>query len=255
MTGKLKGRTAIVTGAGQGVGRGIALALAAEGANVVVAVRRAETGEAVVAEIADRGGTGISIETDVTNRAAVNACVARTVEHFGSLEIMVHNAYKGGSRHTLEEVDEAFWSPFSRTAMWASYYCAQEIFPHLKEAGAKGRFVLVTSTSGVDGSTHLPIYAPVKAAQRALAKCLAHEWGPYGITVNCLAPVALTPELLANFERTPSLRDQVESGIPLGRIGDPERDIGRVAAFLVSDDAGYVTGQTAVSNGGIFTGL
>jgi 3-oxoacyl-[acyl-carrier protein] reductase len=185
----------------------------------------------------------------------VAACVAQTVERFGGLDIMVHNAYKGGPRHTLEEVDEAFWRPFSRTAMWASYYCAQEAFPHLRKAGARGRLLLITSTSGVDGSTHLPIYSAVKAAQRALAKSLAREWAPYGITVNCLAPVALTPELLANFENTPSLRDRVESGIPLGRIGDPERDIGRVVAFLVSDDASYVTGQTAVSNGGIFTGL
>jgi 3-oxoacyl-[acyl-carrier protein] reductase len=117
--------------------------------------------------------------------------------------------------------------PFSHTVMWASYYCAQEAFPHLRKAGERGRLLLIT---------HLSIYSPlVKAAQRALLKSLAREWGPYGITVNCLAAVALTPELLANFESTPSLKGRVESGIPLGRIGDPERDIGRVASFLVSD--------------------
>jgi NAD(P)-dependent dehydrogenase (short-subunit alcohol dehydrogenase family) len=253
--GTLEGRTAIVTGAGQGVGRGIALALAADGANVVVATRRAETGSEVVAEIEARGGTAVCIVADVTVRADVASCVAATIERFGGLEIMVHNAYKGGPRHEVEDVDAAFWWPFSRTTMWGSLYCAQAAFSHLRTAGHRGRLVFVSSASGIDGSVHLPLYAAPKGAQRALAKSLAREWGRHGFTVNCIAPLAASPELAAALERTPALKEQIESRTPLGRVGDLENDIGRVVAFLSSDDAGYVHGQTLVCDGGNFIGL
>ncbi|HEX4540567.1 MAG TPA: SDR family oxidoreductase [Acidimicrobiales bacterium] len=257
MTGSLEGRTGIVTGAGQGVGRGIALALAGEGANVVIAARRAATGEPVAAEIRDRGGSAICVQTDVTVRGEVEAAVAATLERFGALEIMVHNAFGGraGASHRLEEVDDRMWQGFSRTAVWGSFHCAQLAFPHLRAAGRHGRLVLVTSPAGVEGSANIPIYAPVKAAQRAMAKSLAREWGEHGITVNCIAPVAETPALLGAFEANPELRKRVTGRVPLGRIGDAERDIGSVVVFLAGDASGYVTGQTIVCDGGSFTGL
>jgi 3-oxoacyl-[acyl-carrier protein] reductase len=257
VTGSLEGRTAIVTGAGQGVGRGIALALAGEGANVVIAARRAETGEPVTAEIQQRGGSATCVQTDVTVRGDVEAAVAAAVERYGGLEIMVHNAFGGraGRSHRLEEVDDRMWRGFSRTAVWGSFYCAQLAFPHLRKAGNRGRLVLVTSPAGVEGSANIPIYAPVKAAQRAMAKSLAREWGEHGITVNCIAPVAETPALLGAFEANPELRHRVTSRVPLGRIGDAEHDIGSVVVFLAGDGSSYVTGQTIVCDGGSFTGL
>ncbi len=247
----------MVTGAGQGVGRGIALALAGEGANVVIAARRSETGEPVASEIRDRGGSAMCVQTDVTRRRDVEAAVAATVERFGGLEIMVHNAFGGraGARHRLEEVDDRMWREFSRTAVWGSFYCAQLGFPHLRAAGRRGRLVLVTSPAGIEGSANIPIYAPVKAAQRAMAKSLAREWGEHGITVNCIAPVAETPALLRAFEANPELREGVTARVPLARIGDAERDIGSVVVFLAGDGSGYVTGQTVVCDGGSFTGL
>ena len=250
----LEGRVAIVTGAGQGVGRGIALALADAGAAVVVAARRAKTGEPVAAEVCDRGATGLCIETDVTKRADIEACVARTVAELGGLDVMVHNAFRGGPPHRLEDVDEAMWEAYSRTAVWASFHCAQIALPHLAASG-RGRLILLTSPSGIEGSTGLPIYSPVKAAQRAMAKSLAREWGPLGITVNCIAPVALSPSLAITLEARPDLRERMEARTPLRRIGDPERDIGSVAVFLASDAASYVTGQTIVCDGGSFMGL
>jgi 3-oxoacyl-[acyl-carrier protein] reductase len=247
----------MVTGAGQGVGRGIALALAGEGANVVIAARRAETGEPVAAEIRDRGGSAICVQTDVTVRSDVEAAVATTIERFGGLEIMVHNAFGGraGARHRLEEVDDRMWREFSRTAVWGSFYCSQLGFPYLLAAGRRGRLVLVTSPAGIEGSANIPIYAPVKAAQRAMAKSLAREWGEHGITVNCIAPVAETPALLRAFEANPELRQGVTARVPLARIGDAEHDIGSVVVFLAGDASGYVTGQTIVCDGGSFTGL
>lgn len=251
----LGGRTAIVTGAGQGVGRGIAHALAARGANVVLAARRAETGEPTAGEIRDRGGEAACVVTDVTRSADVEHCVAATVKRYGGLDIMVHNAFRGGRPHRLEDVDDALWAMNSRTAVWGSFYSARFAFPQLRRAGSRGRLVLVTSPSGVEGSVSIPIYSPVKAAQRAMAKSLSREWGPLGITVNCLAPVAETPALANAFTANPTLKDRLEARTSLRRVGDAERDVGAVAAFLASDDAAYVTGQTIVCDGGSFMGL
>ena len=107
----------------------------------------------------------------------------------------------------------------------------------------------------MEGSGNIPVYSPVKGAQRAIAKSLSREWGPLGITVNCIAPVAETPALAGAFEANPVLKARVEQRTSLRRIGDAERDIGGVVAFLASDDASYVTGQTIVCDGGSFMGL
>ena len=254
--GPLTGRTAIVTGAGQGVGEGIAHRLAVDGANVVVAARRASTGEPVAQAIRARGGRAVCIETDVADRAAVEGCVAATLEQFGTLEIVVHNAFAGAIPHRLEDVEiDRIWERMSRTAVWAVLHLARAAWPHLVVAGARGRLVVVTSPSALEGSANIPLYSTVKAAERAIVKSLAREWGPLGITANCIAPVAETPALLSAFEQNPVLRAAVEARTPLGRLGDPERDIGAVAAFLAGDDSSYVTGQTIVCDGGSFLGL
>lgn len=253
---RLTGRTAIVTGAGQGVGEGIARRLASEGANVVIAARRAATGEPAAESIRAAGGSAVCIETDVASRESVAACVAAAVEHFGGLHIMVHNAFRGGIPHRLEDADlDRHWKHMSETGVWAVMYCGQAAWPHLQAAGSQGRFIIITSPSGVEGSANIPLYSPVKAAERALAKSLAREWGPSGVTVNCIAPVAASPSLLTAFDRSPALQSAIEARTPLGRVGDPEKDIGSVALFLASDDSSYVTGQTIVCDGGSFLGL
>lgn len=255
-------RVAIVTGAGQGVGEGIARRLAEEGARVVVAARRAETGEPVAASIRDEGGEAVCIETDVAEAASVRRCVAETVERFGRLDVVVHNAFTGGVPHRLEAARiDKHWSAMSRTSVWASLFCARESYPHLVESSRRpagdggGRLILITSPSGVEGSANIPLYSPAKAGQRAIAKSLAREWGPDGITVNCIAPVAASPSLLTAFERNPALQQALEARTPLGRVGDITRDIGSVALFLAGDDSSYVTGQTIVCDGGSFLGL
>lgn len=256
MTAGLAGRTAIVTGAGQGVGEGIARALAARGANVVVAARRADTGEPVADSIRAAGGSAVCVPTDVTRRPDVDACVAAAVEQFGSVEIVVHNAFSGAVPHRLEATDfDEHWKLMSRTGVWAVLHCGQAAWPQLRAAGDRGRFVILTSPSGVEGSATIPLYSPVKAAERAIAKSLAREWGAHGVTVNCIAPVAASPALAAAFGRTPAMKAAVEARTALGRVGDITDDVGVVAAFLASDDARYVTGQTIVCDGGSFMGL
>ena len=251
---RLAGRVAIVTGAGQGVGEGIARKLATEGATVVIAARRAETGEPVARAIREAGGIAECIVTDVTTRASIEECIALTVATHGGLDIMVHNAFAGGVASRLEETPPDAWFQMSYTSAWASFWCAQAAFPHL-DASDGGRLILVTSPSGVEGSANIPLYSPAKAAQRAIAKSLAREWGPHGITVNCIAPVAETPALAGAFAQVPTLRGAIEARTPLGRIGDPVSDIGGVVAFLAGPDAGYVSGQTIVCDGGSFLGL
>lgn len=160
----LRDRVVIVTGAGQGVGEGIARRLAAEGARVVVAARRAETGEPVATSIRNDGGDATCIETDVGVAESVRDCVAETVRRFGRLDIVVHNAFTGGIPHRLENARiEKHWTAMSRTSVWASLFCARESYRYLLESSSRpsgeggGRLILITSPSGVEGSANIPL--------------------------------------------------------------------------------------------------
>ncbi len=252
MSALLEGRTVIVTGAGGGVGAGIALACAQHGANVVIAARRTETGDVVAAEIANRGGTALSVRCDVGSTGDVTAAVATTVEHFGGLDCMIHNALAPvGPPRGIRDVPDEVWQAMLSTAVRGSYVCASAAFPHLKQA--QGSLILLTSAAGVEGSPYLPAYGMVKAAQRGLLKSLAREWGPDGVRVNGIGPVAMTPAMEVVAKTSPVFTDGLLVGrTPLRRIGDPEADIGPVAVFLASDLARYVTGQSLMVDGGGF---
>ena len=253
--GALEGRTALVTGAGGGVGRGIALAFGRAGAAVVIAARRAVTGDETAALIEDAGGRALSVQCDVTDRGAVHAAVDAAVGRFGGLDVVVHNATSGRSNEfaALEDVDDELWDDVLDVAVRGTRLCAQAAYPHLRRR--PGAFIVLTSAAGIEGSANLPQYAAAKGAQRGLAKSLAREWGPDGIRVNCIAPVAETPALTEYFETSPAARDRVLGRAALGRVGDPERDIGAAAVFLAGDAGGFVTGQTLVVDGGSFIGL
>lgn len=251
----LTGHVALVTGAGSGIGRGIALALGAAGAQVVVTARRSGTGEETAALIRGEGGDALPIGCDVTSRAEIDATVETAVEHFGRLDIMIHNAVSSRSREAvpLQDVSEDLWGDVMGVALKASFDCAQAARPHL-EAG-RGRLILVSSTAGIGGSAGLPVYAAAKAAQRGLVKSLAREWGPDGVTVNTLAPLAMTPAMNDYYEQNPDARRRHLERTPLGRMGDARRDIGAAAVFLAGDASSYITGQTLVVDGGSFIGL
>ncbi|MFL6660836.1 MAG: SDR family NAD(P)-dependent oxidoreductase, partial [Rhizobacter sp.] len=240
----LEGRTAIVTGAGGGIGRGLALALAGAGANVVIAARRAETGDETRGLIEAEGGRALCMRTDVARRADVDAAVARAVAHFGGLDIVVHNASSGQSSvpTKCEEIDDARWDEQFGIALDAAYYLAQAAFAPLR-AGGRGRFVIMSSAQALHGGAMNPVYASVKSAQRGMAKALAREWGLHGITVNAIAPAAETDATRAHFERHPQLRSQILSMIPLRRLGDSRDDIGGAIVALCSDHMRFVTGQ------------
>ena len=252
MSELLERKTVVVTGAGGGVGEGIALACADAGANVIIAARRTETGDPVAAEIQRRGGRALSLRCDVTVRTDVDAAVAAAVAEFGALDCMVHNALAPvGPPSPIAEVADDTWHGMLGTAVRGTYLCATAAHPHLAMSG--GTLILIASAAGVEGSPYLPAYGMVKAAQRGLAKSLAQEWGPQGIRVNCIGPVAMTPAM-ERVADTPLFTDGLLVGrTPLRRIGDSETDIGPVAVFLASDLSRYMTGQTLMVDGGGFT--
>jgi NAD(P)-dependent dehydrogenase (short-subunit alcohol dehydrogenase family) len=252
----VEGRTAIVTGAGGGIGRGLALALAGAGANVVIAARRTETGDETRALVEAEGGRAVCVRTDVARRADVEAAVAQAVAQFGGLDIVVHNASSSQSSvpTKCEEIDDARWDEQFGIALDAAYFLAQAAFAPLRDSG-RGRFVILSSAQALHGGAMNPIYAAVKSAQRGMAKALAREWGPHGITVNAIAPAAETDAAKAHFERHPQLRAQILSMIPMRRLGDVRDDIGGAIVALCSDQMRFVTGQMIPVDGGAYTAL
>jgi 3-oxoacyl-[acyl-carrier protein] reductase len=255
ISGVLARRVVIITGAGAGVGRGIALACARAGAHVVIAVRHVEIGEAVAQEIAARGGSALVHVCDVTSQREVEATVAAALARFGHLDAVVHNATSNRSPEPgkIEELSASLWEEHSSVSLRGSYYCARAAFEALRVRG--GRFVLLTSPAGIEGSASLPFYSAVKAGQRGFVKSLAREWGEYGITVNAVSPLAASPAMVRAFEARPELEARLAALSPLGRIGDPESDIGDATALLLSDATRFITGQTWVIDGGRFLGL
>ena len=255
MSGRLlDGQVAMVTGAGQGVGAGIAEAMAAAGAAVVVATRRASTGEPTATRIRSAGHRAVFVRCDVTDPHDVESAVAAAVDTFGGLDVMVHNAVsRPGPPRPLQHTDDDVIASQIATTTTATYHCARAALPHLRRR--PGTMILLTSPAGVEGSANLPVYATVKAAQRGILKSLAREWGPHAVRVNAIAPVARTPAMDAAIEANPALEDRLVGRTPLRRLGDAASDIGPVAVFLASEQARYVTGQTLVADGGGFLGL
>lgn len=243
---RLDGKKAIVTGAGQGVGRGIALAFAREGASVAVMGRTVSKCDRVVDEIKSFGGTAISIACNVTRREDVDAAVARTVEAFGAIDILVNNVSESRPTRPLVETTVEDMNVAYTSSVLGTLYFMQASFPYLKQSG-HGKVINLGSAAGVLGQTNQTAYAAAKEGVRAMSRVAAREWGRYGITVNVICPMANSP----GIERVEPERMKIMlAGLAIRRIGDCETDIGRTAVFLASADADYVTGQTLNVDGG-----
>jgi NAD(P)-dependent dehydrogenase (short-subunit alcohol dehydrogenase family) len=245
----------LITGAGTGVGRGMALAFAEAGFAVVVSAHHEETGQRVAAEIAHAGGAGVCVETDVTDPTAIRRAIDTATSTFGRLDAMVHNAVSARSNEPvdLESASMDLFAEHAAVSMRAAYHCALLAWPHLAESG--GALLLLQSPAGIQGSERLSLYAVMKGFQRGFVKSLAREWGADGIRVNGLAPLAMTSALEAAFRNDATMEPRLTNMIPAGRFGDPKDDIGPPAVFLCSDAARYITGQTLVVSGGRFTAL
>lgn len=254
---KLADKVAIVTGAGRGIGRGIALRLAKDGAHVVVASRSAATVNEVVEEIKAAGMSAIGSTVDVGSDAQVKSMVAQTVTTFGTVDILVNVAQSWGSpgRHALsppespfEDISDEEWDYTFATGFKGTLYGMRAVLPFMKSQ-RRGRIVNFGSPMALAGKPYMAAYNATKEAIRSLSLTAAHELGAYGITVNCILPGILTDALADNL-KDPSQREAFMKTLPMGHLGDPEHDAGGLVAFLVSDDASYFTGGTLILDGG-----
>ena len=243
-------RRVLVTGASGGVGEGIALACGEAGWEVWIAARRAAQGKAVADAVTARGGVGRFVTCDVGEEDEVASVIGEVTAGSSPLHAIVHNATSGYSsvphpppEITLEELEDHV-----RVALRALYFLARH--GHDPLGRSRGSLVVTTSEAGFEGKRRLAAYAAVKAAQRGMVRALAREWGPDGIRANCVAPLANSPAMEDAFVRDPTMAARVFGRIPLGRVGDPESDIGRVVRYLIGDDAGFLTGQTIMADGG-----
>lgn len=243
-------RTILITGVTGGIGRGIALACGEAGWTVWIAARRRAEGEAVAPEVDAMGGQGHFVECDVALHESVGTAIDELLRSSGRLDGLVHNATSGLSPvpTRLDLVSTADLRSHIGVALHGAYHLVRKGFEPLRRS--QGFLLLLTSEAGFEVKARLAPYAGVKGAQRGFVRALAREWGPEGIRVNALAPLASTPAMESAFELDPAMADRVLGRNPLGRLGDATQDIGRAARFLLSDDARHVTAHTLMMDGG-----
>ena len=245
--GILEGKVALVTGAGQGVGQGIALALAAEGAKIAVSGRTASKLDATVKLIAERGGEAIPITCDVKDAASLAAMVDEVVERLGTIDILVNNAQEvplGPLHGVTDEAFEAGWE----SGPLATFRLMKLCHPHLKDGGSIVN--LATAAAKRWDMSNYGCYAAVKEAIRSLTRAAACEWAVDGIRTNAIVPLAKSPGLADWIEADPAEAEAYFETLPMRRVGDCEEDIGRFVATLCGDSCAYVNGQSISLDGG-----
>lgn len=246
---RLEENVTIITGGGKGIGFGLAQAFAEAGSNLVITGRTLSRLESAKERLeAEYGVKVLPIVADGADEAAIKDVVAQTIDTFGKINTLVNNAQVSKSglpliEHTKEDLDLSIHS-----GLYAAFFYMRECHPYLKES--KGSVINFASGAGLFGKLGQSSYAAAKEGIRGLSRVAAAEWGPDGIRVNVICPLAMTESLMEWRENYPDLFAKTIQGIPLGRFADPKDDIGRVAVFLASEDAHYITGETITLQGG-----
>jgi NAD(P)-dependent dehydrogenase (short-subunit alcohol dehydrogenase family) len=246
---RLAGKVALITGGGSGIGRGIAIRFAEEGAQVAVADLNRDGADHTAGEVRKLGAKALAIEGDVTSRDDCERMVAETVAEHGKLDIFVANAGIGRGAPFLE-TSEDDWDAVIRTNLTGVFLSCQAAARQMAKQGHGGRIISIASVAGERATPGMAAYSAAKAGVRMLAKVMALELAPHRITSNAIAPGVIETPLTAPLVE---MLRQADRKPPLGRLGEP-KDVADVALFLASEDADYVTGDTIFCDGGLATG-
>ncbi len=242
----ITGKIAIVTGAGQGIGKAISLRLANAGADVAILDLNLQSAETVAKEIETMGRHAIPIQIDVSKSENVNAAVRRTLTEFGRIDILVNNAGIAGRTLPLTDLDESDWDEVIGVNLSGVFLCCKAVIGTMI-AQDYGRIVNIASIAGKEGNPTMIPYSVSKAGVICLTKALAKEVTDYNIRVNAVSPAVIETPIMDGMAQ--STIDYMVSKIPLGRIGKPE-EVAAVVNFLASDEASFVTGQCYDVSGG-----
>ncbi|MDK9711139.1 3-oxoacyl-ACP reductase FabG [Acidaminobacter sp.] len=244
---RLEGKVAIVTGSARGLGKAIVARLAKEGAKVVVTDLDQAGCDAVVDEIKAAGGEAMAVACNVTDRIAVQALAASTLEYFGKIDILVNNA--GITKDaTLKKMTDDQWDAVINVNLKSVFICTQEISKYMVEQKS-GRVISMSSLAGVEGNFGQTNYSASKAGVIGMTKTWSKELGKNNVTANVIAPGFMNTEMTKTIPQ--NIVDQMLSRIPVGRMGEPE-EIAAAVVYLASDEAGFVNGVTLNINGGMY---
>jgi NAD(P)-dependent dehydrogenase (short-subunit alcohol dehydrogenase family) len=244
----LTGKVAIVTGSSRGIGRAIAEAFAEAGARVVISSRNQEPCNEVAAAICARGGEAIAITARISDKAQLENLVAKTREHWGGIDILVCNAAINPHYGSLEKLTDQVFERMMTNNVLSNLWLSNLVAPDMK-AKREGSIIFISSIGGLKSSTVIAMYGVTKAADIALCRSLAAEWGPEGIRVNCIAPGLVVTDFARALYENPERRARREAETPLRRLGQPE-DMTGAALLLASRAGAFITGQTIVVDGG-----
>ncbi|CAM2864495.1 Oxidoreductase, short chain dehydrogenase/reductase family protein [Prescottella defluvii] len=241
---RLDGKVAIVTGGVGGIGRGITRAFTKEGARVLAVDINDEAGRALESELGD---SVRYLHADISLEPSAAEICGAAVDAFGSVGVLVNNAHVSRQAPLLETTQDMMDLSFG-TGFYPTFWLMKACHEQLK--ATEGSVINFASGAGIDGQVNQASYAAAKEAIRAISRVAANEWAPDNINVNLISPLALTEGVQAYIAANPGIEDKLLGRTPLHRFGDPEADIGRVAVFLASADASYITGQTIMVDGG-----
>lgn len=244
----LNGKVAVITGSSRGIGKAIAEAYAKAGASVVVSSRKADACEEVAAALRARGHKAFAHACHIGRKEDLQGLVDATEAHFGPIDILVCNAAVNPVYGTMAELTDDAFDKIMNANVKGTFWLCNMVAPQMAERGG-GSVILLSSIAGLRGSTTIGCYGMSKAAEAALARNLALEWGPSNVRVNSIAPGLIATDFAKALIEDPERRARVEARTPLRRIGRPE-EIAGVALFLASDLSSYVTGQVLVADGG-----
>ncbi len=249
MSGRLAGKTAIVTGAGNGMGEAISRRFADEGARVAL-VDLSPRGDEVAADIRARGGDARFWTMDVTDEDAVSTVFAEVFEAFGALHVLINNAGIAGPTEPTDQVSLEDWELVFRVNVRGPFLCTKHAIPLMRRTPGQKSIVNMSSIYGLVGNADVPVYHSTKAAVRIMSKTDAVTYAAEGIRVNAVMPgTIMTPMNLAKAEQTPGYLEQMRAQHPLGVLGEPD-DVANAMLYFASDESKFATGSELVVDGG-----